>query len=137
MTMTTADEEMHEVMERRIAHANKVIQNHEQFITPTTITFMGSDNEKNMNISTKMRDLFQEILKILGKNTSQTFAYSDQNSCHTTANRPKAVFSVKISGQRSCRPAISSLYFLSCTYLGQITLRSTLLSRFSIALNSS
>ena len=55
---------MTEVMERRIAHANKVTQHHEQFITPTTITFMGSSKDRNINISQKKRDLFKVILKI-------------------------------------------------------------------------
>ena len=55
---------MHNVLDRRIAHANKVVTLHDGFETPLALVFYGSNNEVNMKISQKHRELFGEILKI-------------------------------------------------------------------------
>ena len=62
--MTSQDEDMTTVLDHRIAHANKVVTLHNGFETPTTLVFLGSKDDQNMNISQKHKQLFKEILKI-------------------------------------------------------------------------
>ena len=52
------------LLDRRIEHANKVVQIHDKIQTPTIIIFSGSKTNQNINISQKHRELFREILKI-------------------------------------------------------------------------
>ena len=58
------EEEPPTVMERRIAHANKVTTLHNGYITPTTIIFMGQKGETTASISQKHRALLGKILAI-------------------------------------------------------------------------
>ena len=62
MTKPTSNE-IH-AMDRQIAHANKVVHIHDKKKTPTTIIFMGSKQNKNIDISKKHRELFREILRV-------------------------------------------------------------------------
>ena len=58
------EEEPPTVMERRIAHANKVTTFHNGYITPTTIIFMGQKGETTASIFQKHRALLGKILAI-------------------------------------------------------------------------
>ena len=64
MTRSQDDEKMPSVLDRRIAHANKVITLHNGFETPTTIIFLGQRGETNMKISQKHKELFARLLQI-------------------------------------------------------------------------
>ena len=58
------DDDTPTVLDRRIAHANKVVKLHDGFETPTTIVFYGNRKDSNINIFQKDKELFDEIKKI-------------------------------------------------------------------------
>ena len=64
MAMDPNDEEMPSILDRRIAHANKVVTLHNGFETPTTMTFLGQKGETNVKISQKHQSFFDQLLKI-------------------------------------------------------------------------
>ena len=58
------DNEKTSVLDRRIAHANKVITLHDSYETPTTVVFWGKKGEPNMKLSQKLRELFDKVKSI-------------------------------------------------------------------------
>ena len=62
--MMEIDDEKTSVLDRRIAHANKVITLHDSYETPTTVVFWGKKGEPNMKLSQKLRELFDKVKSI-------------------------------------------------------------------------
>ena len=64
MAMNTNDDETPSILDRRIAHANKVVTLHNGFETPTTMIFLGQKGETNMKISQKHQAFLEKLLTI-------------------------------------------------------------------------
>ena len=79
------DDDIPTVMDRRIAHANKVVKLHNGYATPTTIVFYGNRKEPNINIFQKHRELFDELKKI---DANVTFKDNKDNTYNNAAELP-------------------------------------------------
>ena len=64
MAMNTNDDETPSILDRRIAHANKVVTLHNGFETPTRIIFLGQKGKTNMQISQKHQAFLEKLLTI-------------------------------------------------------------------------
>ena len=64
MAMHIHNDKTPSILDRRIAHANKVVTLHNGFETPTTMIFLGQKGETNMKISQKHQAFLEKLLTI-------------------------------------------------------------------------
>ena len=79
---------MASVLERKIAHTNKITHINEKHTTPTTIKFYRKKGEVSNEITKKHRALFTALLKL---DENAVFLDQNDNECESADNIPHGI----------------------------------------------